>query len=73
MACNLGTVERTIRVTLGLALIGIAYVGSIPHVAALMLYVAGAILLVTATVGFCPAWKLLGLNTCRPMARKPSA
>jgi hypothetical protein len=64
MTCNLGGIERTIRIVLGLVLIAIAYATTVPTPAALALYFAGAILVMTAAVGFCPAWKLFGINTC---------
>jgi hypothetical protein len=64
MSCNVGVVERAIRIGLGLALIGAGYLGGLSQEAAIAMYVVGAIALVTGAVGFCPAWKLFGVNTC---------
>lgn len=64
MAYNVGTVERTIRVVLGIVLIAVGYTAGISQEAAIAVYVVGAIALVTGAVGFCPAWKLFGVNTC---------
>ncbi len=64
MTCNVGNIERTIRVVLGIALISIGYLASLPSWGAMAAYVVGAVALVTGAWGFCPAWKLFGINTC---------
>jgi hypothetical protein len=64
MPCNLGGIERAIRAVLGIVLVGIAYATTVPNSAATVLYLIGAILIVTTVVGFCPAWKLFSINTC---------
>lgn len=65
MTCNLGGIERTIRVVLGIVLIAVGYRVVMPEGAAIAVYLVGAIALITGLAGFCPAWKLFGLNTCR--------
>lgn len=70
MACNLGRLERTIRIALGVILIGIGYLAALPTGAAVAVYVIGAVAAITGLAGFCPAWKLLGLNTC--VAKAPA-
>jgi Protein of unknown function (DUF2892) len=68
MKANVGNVDRIIRAVVGLAaLLGAWAIGS-GSVAFVLLMVVGAILLVTAAVGFCPLYRVLGLNTC-PVAR----
>jgi len=64
MTCNVGNVERMIRVVLGIALIGIGYFTELPSWGAVAAYVVGAVALITSAWGFCPAWKLFGINTC---------
>jgi len=64
MTCNVGNIERTIRVVLGIVLIGIGYLAALPGWGAIATYVVGAVALVTGAWGFCPAWKLFGINTC---------
>lgn len=64
MTCNVGGIERTIRIGLGLALIAIGYLAGLPTTGAIATYLIGAIALITGAVGFCPAWKLFGVNTC---------
>jgi hypothetical protein len=68
MKANVGTVDRIVRAVVGLAaLLGAAAIGS-GSVAFVLLMVVGAILLVTAAVGFCPLYRVLGIVTC-PVAR----
>lgn len=68
MKANMGSVDRIIRAVVGLAaLLGAWAIGS-GSVAFVLLMVVGAILLVTAAVGFCPLYRVLGLTTC-PVAR----
>ncbi|HEY5994632.1 MAG TPA: DUF2892 domain-containing protein [Gallionellaceae bacterium] len=62
---NVGTIDRIVRVLLGLALIG----GGMYSVATLgiwayVLAVVGLVLLGTAVFSFCPIWMVLGVNTC---------
>lgn len=64
MTLNVGTIERAIRGGLGVLLIGIGYLANLPGWAAAVAYLVGAVLLVTGAVGFCPVWRLFGINTC---------
>jgi hypothetical protein len=64
MTCNVGGVERPIRIILGLALVAIAAFGTLPIGWMIAFYVIGGVMLVTGAIGFCPAWSLIGINTC---------
>ena len=61
MKQNVGTIDRVIRVLLGVALITFALVGE--GVTAKFGWI-GVIPLLTAFAGFCPLYTLLGLNSC---------
>jgi hypothetical protein len=68
MKSNEGTIDRIIRAVVGVAaLLGAFAIGS-GSVAFVLLLVVGAILLVTAAVGFCPLYRMLGIST-RPAAK----
>ncbi len=56
---NEGGVDRGLRAVLGLAILSLAFVGPQTPWGYL-----GLIPLLTAAVGFCPAYALLGINTC---------
>jgi len=64
MPCNLGNVERSIRIVLGILLLGIGAFAGLSSVATAVMLVAGTIFLVTGAISFCPLWALLGLKTC---------
>lgn len=61
---NEGTIDRTVRIVLGLGILSLAFIG--PRT---VLGYLGIVPLVTGLIGFCPAYRLLGLSTC-PMSRK---
>ena len=63
MSVNIGTVDRYARLIVGVALVAWA-LGFIPIVAPSPWGWIGLIPLVTAFVGYCPAYALLGVNTC---------
>ena len=56
---NVGGLDRTIRIVVGLALIAAAATGTI----GLWGWV-GVVPLLTGAMGWCPPYALLGLNTC---------
>lgn len=59
MTANVGTVDRVIRGLVGILLIAMVFVG--PQTPWGWI---GVIPLVTAILGFCPAYKLFGMSTC---------
>lgn len=63
MTSNVGSVDRTIRIIAGLALIAWA-LGLIPGVGASVWGWIGVVPLLTGLVGWCPPYALLGINTC---------
>ena len=56
---NVGNIDRSIRVIAGLSLVGMAFTDILGAWAWI-----GIVPLVTGLMGWCPAYKLLGLNTC---------
>ena len=59
MEKNVGGVDRILRIIIGLGLISLVYVG--PQTPWGWI---GVIPLLSAIAGFCPAYRLVGLNTC---------
>lgn len=64
MACNVGGIERPVRIVLGILLIGIGAFAELPPVGTGIALAMGAIALVTGALGFCPLWSLFGISTC---------
>ncbi len=63
MKRNESNADRILRAVLGVALAGGGLL--IGGWVALVLYVVAAVLLFTAATGFCPLYRLLGIDTCR--------
>jgi len=59
MNVNVGSVDRVVRIVAGVALIGLAVAGTIGPWG----YV-GVLPLLTGFMRVCPAYSLLGINTC---------
>ena len=56
---NEGSLDRLLRIVAGVVLLALVFVG--PHTP---LGWIGIVPLLTGIVGFCPAYKILGINTC---------
>lgn len=63
MSTNIGTLDRTLRIVVGLALLGAALGLFGPGYATPWAFI-GLVPLATAILGWCPAYTLLGLRTC---------
>ena len=61
---NEGTADRALRAVAGAALAVLAFAAGLDGAAFWIALALGAVLLVTALTGFCPAYRLLGVNTC---------
>lgn len=59
MKANAGGLDRALRVLVGLALVAMAVMGMIGAWG----YI-GVVPVLTGLMGFCPAYTLLGINTC---------
>jgi hypothetical protein len=59
MTTNVGGIDRILRIVVGLALIVLAATGTV----GLWGYI-GVVPLLTAALGNCPAYSLLGFSTC---------
>jgi len=56
---NEGTIDRAIRIVLGVALLSLTVIG--PRS---LWGLIGAVPLLTGLIGFCPLYKVLGIRTC---------
>ncbi len=55
----MGTLDRAIRIIVGLVILSLAFTGSSPW------GYLGLLPLVTGILGWCPPYQLLGISTCR--------
>lgn len=60
MKANVGGIDKILRIVVGLALIGATAAGLLP----VWGYI-GVVPLLTGLLGWCPAYPLLGMNTCK--------
>jgi hypothetical protein len=60
MKCNVGGMDRALRIIVGLILIGLAFTETVGNWG----YI-GVVPLLTGLFGFCGAYTLFGLNSCK--------
>ncbi len=60
---NVGSVDRIIRLALGIGLVAVALGGSLTGPPFVVAWLVAAIMLVTGAVGFCPLYFVLGIST----------
>lgn len=64
MKKNTGNADRLIRVLLAAVFAYLYFGGIVTGTAGIILAVLGGVFLLTALVGFCPLYALVGVNTC---------
>lgn len=67
---NVGTPDRIIRVVLAAVAVVAAILVGLPSALGIVLLVVAAVLVGTAAVGFCPAYRVFGVSTCPVPARR---
>lgn len=60
MTQNEGGLDRSLRILVGLVLIALAFTGTVGAWGYL-----GAVPLITGLIGWCPAYTLIGIKTCK--------
>ncbi|MBL8387869.1 MAG: DUF2892 domain-containing protein [Hydrogenophaga sp.] len=60
MSKNVGGIDRTLRIVVGIALIAAAATGAV----GVWGYI-GVVPLLTGLIGWCPPYAILGFNTCK--------
>ena len=68
MVRNESTADRIIRLVVAVVAAVVAFTVGAGSALGIVLLVVGAVMLVTAAVGFCPLYRVFGLSTC-PMPR----
>ena len=64
MKSNVGSLDRILRIIIGIVLAVLYLKGTVTGGAGVALLVVGLVLIVTALIKWCPIWKVLGVNTC---------
>ena len=63
MKLNESMIDRIVRAVIGIVLLALYFTNVLSGVLGIILLVVGAILLVTAAIGFCPLYALLKTST----------
>lgn len=61
---NMGTIDRTLRIIVAIVLAYLAATGVVEGGLAIGAWIIAGVFLVTSLIGFCPAYRLVGLDTC---------
>lgn len=72
MECNVGGADRWARLIAGVILLALGIFMDLTTLWRVVLIVIGAVGVVTGAVRFCPASKLLGINTCEGSGKQAS-
>ena len=70
MTTNESSVDRIIRLVVGIVALVAAFAVGLGSLGGIILAVVGVVMLVTAAVGFCPLYRLFGVNTCKVPSAK---
>jgi hypothetical protein len=65
LAKNVGRVDRTVRIVLGLLFLSIGLFSNLGTIGKTISLVLAAVGLVTGFLNYCPLNALLGINTCK--------
>lgn len=64
MKTNVGTVDRMIRLVLGIVMVVLYFSETLTGTLGYVLMAVGVVFVVTSMIGFCPLYALVGFNTC---------
>ncbi|MBM1311083.1 DUF2892 domain-containing protein [Sulfitobacter mediterraneus] len=69
MTANVGSIDRVLRIVLGLVLIALPFVSNIAlfasGTATVIAVVVGLVLIATSAMRFCPLYRIFGIRTCK--------
>lgn len=64
MKTNVGTIDRMIRLVLGIIMVVLYFSETITGTLGYVLMAVGIVFVITSMIGFCPLYAIVGLNTC---------
>lgn len=64
MNTNMGGMDRKLRIGLAVVLAVVAYFVGFGSTLGIIALVLAAVMVVTSAVGFCPLYRIFGINTC---------
>jgi hypothetical protein len=70
MTANVGSLDRTMRLIVGIALVLLGVFGVFTGIVAVIGYVVAAIALLTGLMNYCPLWAVCKINTVKKAQQK---
>jgi hypothetical protein len=70
MKKNEGNIDRIIRLVIAAAAVVVAIASGLGSVVGIIAAVVAVVMVVTAAIGFCPLYAIVGVNTCPNRALK---
>ena len=64
MKTNVGNVDKLLRIALAVVLSVLYFTRTVEGTLGTVLLILGGVFLMTALVGFCPVYGLVGISTC---------
>ena len=61
---NMGSLDRILRIVVAAVLAYLAATGVLSGGIAIGAWIVAAVFLITSLIGFCPAYRLIGVDTC---------
>jgi hypothetical protein len=65
MKKNVGQIDKIVRIVSALIMLTFYFTGLLEGTLGLLSLIISVVFLLTAIVGFCPLYRLIGLNTCK--------
>lgn len=64
MKTNVGNMDKVLRIVLAVVMSVLYFTGTVTGTLGTVLLILGGVFLLTALVGFCPLYAMVGINTC---------
>ena len=64
MKTNVGNMDKVLRIVLAVVMSVLYFTGTVSGTLGTVLLILGGVFLLTALVGFCPLYAMVGINTC---------
>ncbi|MCB9201876.1 MAG: DUF2892 domain-containing protein [Flavobacteriales bacterium] len=65
MKKNMGKTDKTVRLTVALALIAMYYLDILTGKLGVVALIIAVVFMLSTLIGFCPLYTLFGINTCK--------
>ena len=65
MKKNMGSVDKTFRLLVAVALVAFYFLGVVEGVFGTLALVVAAVFTLTSVISFCPLYTVFGINTCK--------